>query len=137
MEKINYLAVDLGATSGRTIVASFDGKRVEMRELTRFKNPMIPIGGHLFWDLPHLYREIVEALKQVAEENIKITSIGIDSWGCDFAFFDVSVWMIHCCSILDCHFPTTVHPAASSLFTPSASIAYLASCEEQSPNPPR
>ncbi|MBQ9400172.1 MAG: rhamnulokinase [Bacteroidales bacterium] len=87
MEKINYLAVDLGATSGRTIVASFDGKRVEMRELTRFKNPMIPIGGHLFWDLPHLYREIVEALKQVTEENIKITSIGIDSWGCDFAFF--------------------------------------------------
>ena len=41
----NYLAVDLGATSGRTIVATYDGQKVEMRELTRFKNPMIPIAG--------------------------------------------------------------------------------------------
>ena len=39
----NYLAVDLGATSGRTIVASYDGTKVEMNELTRFKNPMIPL----------------------------------------------------------------------------------------------
>lgn len=83
----NYLAVDLGATSGRTIVASYDGKKVDMRELTRFKNPMIPLGGHLFWDLPALYNEIVTAIKKTVDENIAIDSIGIDTWGCDFAFF--------------------------------------------------
>lgn len=83
----NYLAVDLGATSGRTIVASYDGQKVEMRELTRFKNPMIPLGGHLFWDLPALYNEIVNALKKTVDEKITIDSIGIDTWGCDFAFF--------------------------------------------------
>lgn len=83
----NYLAVDLGATSGRTIVASYDGKKVDMHELTRFKNPMIPLGGHLFWDLPALYNEIISALKKTVDENIKIDSIGIDTWGCDFAFF--------------------------------------------------
>src|SRR5574344_584657 len=87
MSTKNYLAVDLGATSGRTIVASYDGKKVDMRELTRFKNPMIPLGGHLFWDLPALYNEILEALKKTVEDNIKIESIGIDTWGCDFAFF--------------------------------------------------
>ena len=83
----NYLAVDLGATSGRTIVATYDGQKVEMRELTRFKNPMIPLGGHLFWDLPALYNEIVNALKKTVDEKITIDSIGIDTWGCDFAFF--------------------------------------------------
>ena len=87
MSTKNYLAVDLGATSGRTIVASYDGKKVDMHELTRFKNPMIPLGGHLFWDLPALYNEIISALKKTVDENIKIDSIGIDTWGCDFAFF--------------------------------------------------
>ncbi len=83
----NYLAVDLGATSGRTIVATYDGQKVEMRELTRFKNPMIPIAGHLFWDLPALYNEILAALRKTVEEQIPIETIGIDTWGCDFAFF--------------------------------------------------
>ncbi len=83
----NYLAVDLGATSGRTIIASYDGKKLDMRELTRFKNPMVPLGGHLFWDLPALYNEIVSAIRKTVEEKIAIDSIGIDTWGCDFAFF--------------------------------------------------
>lgn len=82
-----FLAVDLGATSGRTVLSSWDGQRVTMREFTRFKNPQIPIIEHLFWNLPHLYNEILIALKQVAEEGISLTSIGIDTWGCDFAFF--------------------------------------------------
>ena len=87
MSTKNYLAVDLGATSGRTIVATYDGQKVEMRELTRFKNPQIPLGGHLFWDLPALYNEILLALRKTVSERIPIESIGIDTWGCDFAFF--------------------------------------------------
>lgn len=83
----NYLAVDLGATSGRTIVASYDGTKVEMNELTRFKNPIIRTGGHMFWDIPHLYNEIIIALKKTVDDGIKIESIGIDTWGVDFAFF--------------------------------------------------
>jgi len=47
-----YLAIDLGATSGRSILASFDGKKVEMEELTRFRYPMLHICDHLFWNLP-------------------------------------------------------------------------------------
>lgn len=84
----HYLAVDLGATSGRTVLASFDGQRIDMREFTRFENPQLPLGGHIYWDLPHLYNEIIKALRQVKAEGIAIESIGIDTWGCDFAFFD-------------------------------------------------
>ena len=82
-----FLAVDLGATSGRTVLSTFDGNRVEMQEWTRFRNPQIPILGHIFWDLPHLYNEILVALRKVADEGIELTSLGIDTWGVDFAFF--------------------------------------------------
>ncbi len=83
-----YLAVDLGATSGRTVLSTFDGEKVEMREYTRFSNPQLPISGFVYWDLPHLYNEILEALRKAAQEGIELTSIGIDTWGCDFALFD-------------------------------------------------
>lgn len=87
MNTSNYFAVDLGATSGRTIISVFDGHKIKMRELTRFSNPMIPVGGHLYWDLPGLYNEVLLGLKKAADEGIAVDSIGIDTWGCDFAFF--------------------------------------------------
>lgn len=55
--KTTFFAVDLGATSGRTILATYDGGRVEMKEVTRFANPMIPLGGHLYWNIAGLYNE--------------------------------------------------------------------------------
>ena len=83
----NYLAVDLGATSGRTVLATYDGHRVTMREFTRFDNPQLPLCGHIFWDIAHLYNEIIKALQRVNAEGLAIESIGIDTWGCDVAFF--------------------------------------------------
>ncbi|MCH5239788.1 MAG: rhamnulokinase [Muribaculaceae bacterium] len=87
--KTYHLAVDLGATSGRTILATFDGKKVETEEISRFKYPMLPIAGHLFWDLPFLFQEIISALKKTGERlgEEKLASIGIDTWGCDVAYF--------------------------------------------------
>lgn len=86
--KTYHLAIDLGATSGRSILAAFEGEKVEMRELTRFPNPMIPFAGHWFWDLPGLYNEIINALKEVKKQGIELASIGIDTWGCDVAYFN-------------------------------------------------
>ena len=83
----HFLAVDLGATSGRTVLAAFDGEKIDMSELTRFRNPMIPMGGHLFWDIARLYNEILLSLKKLSSMGIVPDSIGIDTWGCDFAFF--------------------------------------------------
>ena len=86
MTNLNFFAVDLGATSGRTILGSLvDGKLVQ-RELTRFPNPIIETGGHFFWDIYALYNEVVRGLKVVATEGIEIASIGIDTWGVDFVF---------------------------------------------------
>lgn len=92
MKKTYYLAVDLGATSGRTILASYDGEKVDMEELTRFKHPMLPIAGHIFWNLPGLYHEILEGMKAASEKmkaiGGELKSIGIDTWGCDVAYFN-------------------------------------------------
>ena len=83
----HYLAIDLGATSGRTIVGTLDKGRIDLEELTRFDNPLIALGGHLYWDLYALYNEIIRGLQLTAQRGIDIQSIGIDTWGCDFAFF--------------------------------------------------
>lgn len=92
MKKTYYLAVDLGATSGRTILASYDGEKVDMEELTRFKHPMLPIAGHIFWNLSGLYHEILEGMKAASEKmkaiGGELKSIGIDTWGCDVAYFN-------------------------------------------------
>ena len=87
MEKRNFFAVDLGATSGRTILGSIVDGKLSQRELTRFKNPIIEVGGHYFWDIFHLYNEIISGLKICGDENIAIESIGIDTWGVDFVCF--------------------------------------------------
>ncbi len=82
--KHNFFAVDLGATSGRTILGSIVDGRLEQRELTRFPNNIIETGGHCFWDIYALYNEIIRGLKVVSAEGLEIESIGIDTWGVDF-----------------------------------------------------
>ena len=75
MASINFFAVDLGATSGRTILGSIVDGQLKQRELTRFPNNIIQQGGHFFWDIFALYNEIIRGLKVVAEEKIEIASI--------------------------------------------------------------
>ena len=79
-----FFAVDLGATSGRTIIGKLWNDKVELDELTRFDNPLIEVGGFFYWDIFGLYNEIIKGLKKVKEQNIEIQSIGIDTWGVDF-----------------------------------------------------
>ena len=82
----NFFAVDLGATSGRTILGSLHDGKLELKELTRFPNPIIESCGHCYWDIYALYHEIIKGLKVVALEGITIESVGIDTWGVDFVF---------------------------------------------------
>lgn len=83
-DKAYFFAVDLGATSGRTILGSIEDGKLSQRELTRFPNNIIQKEGHFYWDIHALYNEIVRGLKTVAEEKLELTSIGIDTWGVDF-----------------------------------------------------
>ena len=86
MSKKYFFAVDLGATSGRTILGTLADGRLEQEELTRFPNNLIETGGHFYWDIYALYFEMIRGLKEVARRGITLTSIGIDTWGVDFVF---------------------------------------------------
>ena len=81
-----FFAVDLGATSGRTIIGTINDSKFDLEEVTRFPNNLIEQGGHFYWDIYALYFEIVKGLKEVARRGLEITSIGIDTWGVDFVF---------------------------------------------------
>lgn len=81
-----YLCVDLGAESGRVLAGLFDGKTVQTRELHRFRNGPVSVGGTLRWDLVNLWREIQTGIaKGASEYGDSILSIGVDTWGVDFA----------------------------------------------------
>ncbi len=80
---MNYLSVDLGATSGRIILGTLRDGRVSQEELTRFDHPLVQTPFHVHWDLLHLWNEILRGLRIVARRGVELTSIGIDTWGVD------------------------------------------------------
>lgn len=88
MNTQNFLAVDIGASSGRTILGTLDNGVLKIEELTRFENPLVEVNGHFYWNILSLYESIIVGLKKVAQEGIKISSIGIDTWGVDFIAID-------------------------------------------------
>lgn len=89
-EKV-FIAVDLGAGSGRVIAARTDLSKIVLEEVHRFENPGTDLPGGSFWNVIGLYRDILEGLRKAVEKHgEKIVSIGIDTWGCDFGLVDAN-----------------------------------------------
>ncbi len=84
MKTRNYIAIDLGATSGRVILATCDGKKLGMEEIHRFPTPLINVAGRYHWNIYSLYEDIVKGLTIVGRRGVKVESIGVDTWGVDF-----------------------------------------------------
>jgi rhamnulokinase len=88
-QKKVYLAVDLGAGSGRVLAGEFDGTRIELHELNRFDNTPVQLPSGWHWNITALYQSILEGLKIAAETyGDSVISIGIDTWGVDYGLFD-------------------------------------------------
>ncbi len=79
-----YLAVDIGASSGRHIVGWLENGKIETEELYRFPNGMDEVDGHLVWDTERLLREIKTGLKIALEKYPTLESMSIDTWGVDY-----------------------------------------------------
>ena len=80
-----YLAIDLGASSGRALVGTMARGRLDLREIHRFANEPVAMGGTLYWDFPRLWQETCEALRRCARAGASmLDGIGIDTWGVDF-----------------------------------------------------
>lgn len=85
MKNKSFLAFDLGATSGRSILGTIENGRLHMKELTRFPNQILQIGNHFHWNIYSLFEYLKAGLVAAKNEGVEITSIGIDTWGVDFA----------------------------------------------------
>ena len=89
MTQQTYLAVDLGAESGRVMAGDFDGKQMHLRQLHRFPNGGVSLGGTLRWNVLQLWAEIQKGLAIAAAElGDSIVSVGVDTWGVDFVLMN-------------------------------------------------
>ncbi|MCD8241968.1 MAG: rhamnulokinase, partial [Lachnospiraceae bacterium] len=83
-----YLAVDIGASSGRHILGRVEDGKLRLEEVYRFENGMKEKNGHLCWDTEHLFRSILEGMRRCRELGKIPVSMGIDTWGVDFVLLD-------------------------------------------------
>ena len=89
MAEKTYLAVDLGAESGRVMAGRFDGSHISLHEIHRFSNGPIRLGGTLRWNLTGLWSEIQNGLREAnARYGSSISTVGVDTWGVDFVLMN-------------------------------------------------
>ena len=80
----DYLALDLGAESGRGLLGRFDGERLVLEEVHRFPNGPVRMLDTLHWDVPRLFDEMKTALGKAASGHPGLDGVGVDTWGVDF-----------------------------------------------------
>jgi len=80
-----YLAIDMGASSGRHVVGRFDGQKLRLEEVYRFQNGPVEVAGSLFWDLLGQWTHVRNGLHAAGSRfGREIVSVGVDTWGVDF-----------------------------------------------------
>lgn len=91
MSTTNYLAVDIGASSGRVMLGQWDGERFALEELHRFPNGVVETAGQLHWEATRLWHEILAGIgAYVAHYNAPLAGIGIDTWAVDYGLLDAN-----------------------------------------------
>ena len=88
MNALNVLGIDLGASSGRAMLGTLEGKKLTIREIHRFLNEPVTLCGRFVWDMPRLFHEIKQALLKLSKSGETVDAIGIDTWGVDFGLLD-------------------------------------------------
>ena len=83
-----YLAIDIGASSGRHILGHLENNKMILEEIYRFSNGMKKQDGHLIWDVDALFEHILFGMKKCKEKNIVPVSVGIDTWAVDYVLLD-------------------------------------------------
>lgn len=83
-----YLAVDIGASSGRHMLARIQDGKIKLEEIYRFENGMKRVEGKLLWDTEHLFKEIINGMKKCKELNKIPVSMSIDTWAVDYVLLD-------------------------------------------------
>jgi rhamnulokinase len=91
----HYLALDLGAESGRAMLARLADHRLELKELHRFANTPVPLPTGLYWDSLRLFHEMCEGIRIAAKSVEDLDGIAIDTWGVDFGLLSPDGELLH------------------------------------------
>jgi rhamnulokinase len=83
-----FAAVDLGASSGRVMLAEVGPHRIDLTEVHRFTNRPVRVGGTLYWDILGLYQGVLDGLRAAVAAAGRLDGIGIDSWAVDYGLLD-------------------------------------------------
>ncbi len=83
-----YLAIDIGASSGRHIIGWVEDGKMKLQEIYRFENRQLQKNGHLVWDIDNLWNGIIDGLKACKDQNMIPETVGIDTWGVDYVLLD-------------------------------------------------
>ena len=83
-----YLAIDIGASSGRHILAHLENGKMVLEEVHRFPNGMVEVDGELVWETERLFAEIKTGMKKCKELGKVPVSVGVDTWGVDIVLLD-------------------------------------------------
>ena len=83
-----YLAIDLGASSGRHIVGWLADGQLQTKEVYRFPNGVLEKDGHLTWDMESTYGHVVAGIREAFRQFPKIESLSVDTWGVDYVLLD-------------------------------------------------
>ena len=94
MSERRMLAIDLGASSGRGVIGRFNGEMLSLEENHRFANEPVSVNGRLYWDILRIFHEIRQSVGKTVIAGETVSSMGIDSWGVDYALLDRSGRML-------------------------------------------
>ena len=85
-----YLGIDIGASSGRHMLAHMEDGKMVLEEVYRFSNGMTDMNGEKIWDVEYLFSEIIQGMKMCKKIGKIPYSVGIDTWAVDFALLDMN-----------------------------------------------
>lgn len=93
MSTKKMLAADFGASGGRVMAGSYDGRRIQISQLHRFSNDPVWLNGTMYWDFLRLFHELKDEIRRAKSlENVE--SIGVDTWGVDFGLIDTEGYLL-------------------------------------------
>lgn len=90
-DRLDLLALDLGASSGRAILGRFTGDRLELQELHRFENGPVWLPDGLHWDVLRIWSDVLQGIRlALRAEGVELAGVGLDTWGVDYGLLDAS-----------------------------------------------
>ena len=88
--KTTHLAIDLGAESGKAVLGSYNGKKIQFKEIHRFQTGVLSIAGRNYWNIYQFFNEVYRSINKAGKVILEpLTTVGVSTWGVDYGLYKV------------------------------------------------